>query len=694
MIPVFNGANYLEQAIDSALSQTWRHIEVIVVDDGSTDGGATRAIMARFGDRIRSLHLERNTGVASAVNAGLAVMRGEYYSWLSHDDFFHPDKTARQLDALRQLGRPGMVFSDVTLVDETGAELPRRPDPPGDFSDAPLWAVLEGWINGCGTMVSRACLEACGPLNPHLPTTHDYDLWFRIARRFPVVRLPGRLATQRVHPRQGSKTTRHLDEASLLWLGFGDRLNRAEMAALAGSPAGFAWRLRRFQEIASYRGGRLAAERLCRQFGKPGLLGAVRRGIVAVWPGRRRDAVSADSALAALRPAPASAQGAAPTETIQEALDRRRGGGDARPAIAFILHDLGGGSARFGAELAEILRPAVDVCFVRAHAGKIEIDIDDRCAAAISLEPGQIDSVARILQDFGVVRIAVLHAIGWGAELVALLDRLALPFDVFLLDYHLISETPHLSGAEERFVGEHALCAGTPHTDPQRRFLLGKAERLIACSADLARRLSRLGVGREVIVGLPPNTRAARGFQCRMPDLSRGEALRVLTLGQLRSAKGRDIVLGVADLARQGNEPIEFHHLGGFTPTLTKAESRLVTWHGLAGAALIDTVCWVNPHIAMFPFQLPETHSYVLSDAMSMGLPIVAADIGAVAERLEGRPLSWLLPWTAQPQEWLDFLKKLPGRLPADRMPAMTVPSDMPELDAATLLGAVRGTGC
>ncbi len=91
VIPVYNGARYLPQAIDSALGQTYPHCEVIVVNDGSEDGGETRKAALAYGDRIRYIEKE-NGGVASALNCGIQSMNGRYFCWLSHDDLFLPDK--------------------------------------------------------------------------------------------------------------------------------------------------------------------------------------------------------------------------------------------------------------------------------------------------------------------------------------------------------------------------------------------------------------------------------------------------------------------------------------------------------------------------------------------------------------------------------------------------------------------------
>ena len=80
VIPVYNGSNFLRDAIDSALAQTYPRVEVIVVNDGSTDGGATEAIAKSYGSRIRYFAKE-NGHVASALNYGIARMEGEYFSW-------------------------------------------------------------------------------------------------------------------------------------------------------------------------------------------------------------------------------------------------------------------------------------------------------------------------------------------------------------------------------------------------------------------------------------------------------------------------------------------------------------------------------------------------------------------------------------------------------------------------------------
>ena len=102
IIPVYNGSDYMREAIDSALSQTYDNIEIIVVNDGSKDNGESERIALTYGDKIRYIYKE-NGGVSTALNEGIRHMSGEYFSWLSHDDVYTPDKIKKSVLALSQL---------------------------------------------------------------------------------------------------------------------------------------------------------------------------------------------------------------------------------------------------------------------------------------------------------------------------------------------------------------------------------------------------------------------------------------------------------------------------------------------------------------------------------------------------------------------------------------------------------------
>jgi glycosyltransferase involved in cell wall biosynthesis len=147
VIPVYNGAKYLRQAIDSALAQTYANTEVIVVDDGSTDNSP--AIAADYADKIRFFR-KPNGGVASALNFGIAHMEGEYFSWLSHDDMYVPDKIKLQMDDIRQLlEKNTVIYSSYDVINANG-EFVSRMDLtkfiPPEKRDVPLYALADSWM--------------------------------------------------------------------------------------------------------------------------------------------------------------------------------------------------------------------------------------------------------------------------------------------------------------------------------------------------------------------------------------------------------------------------------------------------------------------------------------------------------------------------------------------------------------------
>jgi glycosyltransferase involved in cell wall biosynthesis len=116
IIPVYNGSNYLSQAIDSVLEQTYQNIELIVVNDGSTDNFETRNISLSYGNKIRYFEKD-NGGVSSALNFGISKMLGKYFCWLSHDDFFPPDRIKSDYHTICMYNCD-VVFTDIEVIDE------------------------------------------------------------------------------------------------------------------------------------------------------------------------------------------------------------------------------------------------------------------------------------------------------------------------------------------------------------------------------------------------------------------------------------------------------------------------------------------------------------------------------------------------------------------------------------------------
>lgn len=247
IIPVYNGGNYLKEAIDSALAQTYENVEVIVVNDGSKDQGATERIALSYGDKIRYFAKE-NGGVATALNLAIKQMNGEYFSWLSHDDLYYPTKVERQIDALQENGDLiAIVQSDYDLLDmdtqSTTPVLQSKMYPLEKITNS-VFPVLQGLVHGCSLLIHKIHFERVGVFDENLRTTQDYDLWFRMFRYQRTIYVTEPLVVARLHSSQGSKTIRiHQSEREQLHIDFLEALSEGEMVSMYGSPYNFYHRM-------------------------------------------------------------------------------------------------------------------------------------------------------------------------------------------------------------------------------------------------------------------------------------------------------------------------------------------------------------------------------------------------------------------------------------------------------------------
>jgi hypothetical protein len=206
VIPVYNGANYLREAIDSALAQTYPNTEILVVNDGSRDEGKTEAIALSYGDKIRYIAKE-NGGVATALNRGVREMRGEYFSWLSHDDVYYPQKVAAQVRFLEaQPNREIVLYSNFDVIDKHSRVVQDGGIGPVKPRDFIRQLILGDPIHGCTALVPKSAFDKAGLFDPSLRTTQDYDLWYRMAKQFDFVFIDQRLIQSRRHEEQGTVT--------------------------------------------------------------------------------------------------------------------------------------------------------------------------------------------------------------------------------------------------------------------------------------------------------------------------------------------------------------------------------------------------------------------------------------------------------------------------------------------------------
>ncbi len=202
IIPVYNGTNYLAEAVASVFAQTYQNIELIVVDDGSTDG--TWELVQSFVDRVRAIRKE-NGGVATALNRGIEAAHGKYIAWLSHDDLFLPGKLERQVQALQRDANARACYTDFREVDPHGATLKTVSTP--SLDRIALRRFLFGWmfISGSTMLIDRECFDRLGGFREDLRYTQDAEMWLRILGTWDIVRIPEVLGLRRTHPDQGSR---------------------------------------------------------------------------------------------------------------------------------------------------------------------------------------------------------------------------------------------------------------------------------------------------------------------------------------------------------------------------------------------------------------------------------------------------------------------------------------------------------
>lgn len=221
IIPVFNGSDYMKEAINSALSQNYTNYEVIVVNDGSNDGGKTRDIALSYGNMIRYYEKD-NGGVSSALNLGITKMKGEYFAWLSHDDVYSKDRLRSHIDRiLLSDNKRNVAYSKRCnwYYENQGIEKVSSIEYPTEFYESGLMAIVLGLIDGCSITIHKDWFARCGLFNERLRTVQDYEKWYEMFHDKRLLYIDNPLSKTRVHSnQQGIKISKQFfDECNNLY---------------------------------------------------------------------------------------------------------------------------------------------------------------------------------------------------------------------------------------------------------------------------------------------------------------------------------------------------------------------------------------------------------------------------------------------------------------------------------------------
>jgi glycosyltransferase involved in cell wall biosynthesis len=180
IIPVFNSATLLERAISSVRAQTGFDLEIIAVDDGSTDNSL--AVLRRIAAKDMKILSQPNAGPGAARNAGIMASSGEWIAFLDADDYWIPGKLEAQMTALDEASEPAFSYADSFVRNSRGDQRIRKVSAKPEI-------LLEDLLHGPGFFTSsvimrRTCFDRIGLFNPNLRSGEDWDMWLRASAEF------------------------------------------------------------------------------------------------------------------------------------------------------------------------------------------------------------------------------------------------------------------------------------------------------------------------------------------------------------------------------------------------------------------------------------------------------------------------------------------------------------------------------
>jgi glycosyltransferase involved in cell wall biosynthesis len=188
ILPTFNRAHLILRAIRSVLSQTYRNIELIIVDDGSTDG--TDNVVDTISDRrIKYVRFERNKGACVARNTGISIAKNDYIAFQDSDDEWHPAKLEKHMKVFEKSdSKVGVVYSGYfKITDHKRIYLPSKDIPQKDGNLSKVLgvnAVYKNFVTTSASVVRKSCFKRVGAFDPQLPRFQDWELWIRISKLY------------------------------------------------------------------------------------------------------------------------------------------------------------------------------------------------------------------------------------------------------------------------------------------------------------------------------------------------------------------------------------------------------------------------------------------------------------------------------------------------------------------------------
>lgn len=210
VIPVYNTEKYIENCIESVLNQTYNEIEILVINDGSTD--STNLILKKFENRIKIINKD-NGGTASALNMGIKHMTGEWFKWLSADDVLKPDAIEKLVFEIQQLEKNSVnciFYSNYDIINENGKIIDTFEEPNNNSLDAFQRNIIlldQYYGNGTTSIMHKSIFDKCGMFDETLRYKDDYEFWLRccLLYDYELHLVNHNLAQYRIHESQLTK---------------------------------------------------------------------------------------------------------------------------------------------------------------------------------------------------------------------------------------------------------------------------------------------------------------------------------------------------------------------------------------------------------------------------------------------------------------------------------------------------------
>ena len=218
IIPAYNHELYIEEAMQSVVNQTYKNIELIIINDGSTDG--TEQVITEFINNNPNYNIQfvskSNEGICRTLNRGLELADGSYVALLASDDYWAPERIEKQVSFMERNVNIGLVFSDhyfvryneVTDIKATDYKPQTRKSFKNCIQNENIYEklLIENIIPALTVLIRKECLDKLGGFDNNL-SAEDYDMWLRIAKEYPIAFIDEPLAYYRVHDKNLSNNT-------------------------------------------------------------------------------------------------------------------------------------------------------------------------------------------------------------------------------------------------------------------------------------------------------------------------------------------------------------------------------------------------------------------------------------------------------------------------------------------------------